>query len=95
MKLYSEKIPLLQAIESAVKSFFYKQVLVIVVGSLEAKGNRVVSPDSCDSLSQIFLKLTNFPVSDATFLGSTLGHELGAVRDELDESSELTRLDWS
>ncbi|KAL5568527.1 hypothetical protein UlMin_025102 [Ulmus minor] len=91
MKLYSEKMPsekihllqALQAIESAVKRFFYayKQVLVIVMGSLEAKGNRVVSPDSCDSLSQIFLEPTYFPSLDAakTFLGSNLGHELGAM----------------
>jgi hypothetical protein len=63
-----------QAIESAMKSYFfmYKQVLVIVMGSLEANGNRVmVSSDSIDSLSQIFLEPTYYPSLDAakTFLG--------------------------
>ncbi|CAK9326248.1 unnamed protein product [Citrullus colocynthis] len=82
MKLYSEKqefekihlLQALQAIESATKKFFfaYKQVLVMVMGSLEAKGNRVVvSSNSDDSLSQIFLESTYFPSLDAakTFLG--------------------------
>lgn len=89
MKLYAEKkefekihlLQALQAIESALKRFFYayKQVLVIVMGSLEAKGNRVVVSDSCDSLSQIFLEPTYFPSLDAakTFLGDTLNHEHG------------------
>ncbi|XP_017647416.1 nematode resistance protein-like HSPRO2 [Gossypium arboreum] len=82
MKLYAEKqegnkvflVQALQAIEGALKRFFYgyKQVLVVVMGSLEAKGNRVVtSSDSGDSLSQIFLEPTYFPSLDAakTFLG--------------------------
>lgn len=91
MKLYSEKMEFekihllqaLQAIESALKRFFYayKQVLVIVMGSLEAKGNRVVVCDSCDSLSQIFLEPTYFPSLDAakTFLSDILNHEHGGV----------------
>ncbi|XP_048326320.2 nematode resistance protein-like HSPRO2 [Ziziphus jujuba] len=91
MKLYSEKkgfekihlLQALQAIESALKRFFYayKQVLVIVMGSLEAKGNRVVVSDACDSLSQIFLEPTYFPSLDAakTFLGDILTHEHGGV----------------
>ncbi|KAF3433491.1 hypothetical protein FNV43_RR24593 [Rhamnella rubrinervis] len=89
MKLYSDKeefekihlLQALQAIESALKRFFYayKQVLVMVMGSLEAKGNRVVVCDSCDSLSQIFLEPTYFPSLDAakTFLGDILNHERG------------------
>ena len=89
MRLYSgkvdefEKVHLLQAlqaIESALKRFYYayKQVLVVVMGSLEARGNRVViCPDSCDSLSQIFLEPTYFPSLDAakTFLGNSLNME--------------------
>ena len=87
MKLYSEKtefekihlLQALQAIELALKRFFYayKQVLVVAMGSLEARGNRVVvSPDSCDSLSQIFLEPTYFPSLDAakTFLGNGMIH---------------------
>ncbi|XP_022134506.1 nematode resistance protein-like HSPRO2 [Momordica charantia] len=86
MKLYSEKrefekihlLQALQAIEAGIKRFFfsYKQVLVIVMGSLEAKGNRVVvSSNSDDSLSQIFLESTYFPSLDAakTFLGDIHG----------------------
>ncbi|KAK9913704.1 hypothetical protein M0R45_037514 [Rubus argutus] len=93
MRLYSEKtgsdkihlLQAMQAIESALKRFFYayKQVLVILMGSLEAKGNRVVvSPDACDSLSQIFLEPTYFPSLDAakTFLGDSLNHETVADR---------------
>ncbi|KAM6582411.1 hypothetical protein CsatB_009413 [Cannabis sativa] len=88
MRLYSEKsesekihlLQALQAIESALKRFFYayKQVLIVVMGSLEAKGNRVViCPDSCDSLSQIFLEPTYFPSLDAakTFLGNGLNQD--------------------
>ncbi|KAK8577140.1 hypothetical protein V6N13_122133 [Hibiscus sabdariffa] len=87
MRLYAEKregnkvflVQALQAIEGALKRFFYgyKQVLVVVMGSLEAKGNRVVtSSDSCDSLSQIFLEPTYFPSLDAakTFLGEFWSH---------------------
>ncbi|XVE99721.1 hypothetical protein REPUB_Repub03eG0225200 [Reevesia pubescens] len=90
MRLYAEKreghkvflVQALQAIEGALKRFFfgYKQVLVVVMGSLEAKGNRVVaSSDSGDSLSQIFLEPTYFPSLDAakTFLGEFWSHEQG------------------
>ncbi|KAF8402685.1 hypothetical protein HHK36_010774 [Tetracentron sinense] len=64
----------LQAIESAVKKFFfsYRQLIAVVMGSLEAKGNRALfTADSSDSLSQIFLEPTIFPSLDAakTFLG--------------------------
>ncbi|XP_020220898.1 nematode resistance protein-like HSPRO2 [Cajanus cajan] len=84
MKLYVaekksafEKIHVLQAmqaIEAAMKRFFfsYKQVLAVVMGSSEANGNRVgLSYDSADSLTQIFLEPTYFPSLDAakTFLG--------------------------
>ncbi|XP_014496366.1 nematode resistance protein-like HSPRO2 [Vigna radiata var. radiata] len=82
MKLYVsksafEKVHLLQAmqaIEAAMKRFFYayKQVLTVVMGSSEANGNRVgLSCDSADSLTQIFLEPTYFPSLDAakTFLG--------------------------
>ncbi|XP_047323599.1 nematode resistance protein-like HSPRO2 [Impatiens glandulifera] len=69
-----EKIHLIQsmqAIESAMKRFYYayKQVLVIMVGSLEAQGNQ--SFVSEDSLAHIFLEPTYFPSLDAakTFLG--------------------------
>ncbi|XVE52528.1 hypothetical protein DITRI_Ditri02bG0129400 [Diplodiscus trichospermus] len=90
MRLYAEKqegnkvflIQALQAIEGALKRFFYgyKQVLTVVMGSLEAKGNRVVaSAESGDSLSQIFLEPTYFPSLDAakTFLGELWSHEQG------------------
>ncbi|XVF24060.1 hypothetical protein REPUB_Repub13aG0094200 [Reevesia pubescens] len=88
MRLYAEKqegnkvflVQALQAIEGALKRFFfgYKQVLVVVMGSLEAKGNRVVVAGS-DSLSQIFLEPTYFPSLDAakTFLGEFWSHEQG------------------
>lgn len=78
MELYVERsgfervwlLQAMQGIEGAMKRFFYayKQVLVVVMGSLEASGNRV---DSGDSLSQIFLEPTYFPSLDAakTFLG--------------------------
>ncbi|KAI4299435.1 hypothetical protein L6164_032897 [Bauhinia variegata] len=83
MKLYVDKnggfdrirvLQAMQAIESAMKRFFfaYKQVLVVVMGSLEANGNRVgLSSNSGDSLSQIFLEPTYYPSLDAakTFLG--------------------------
>ncbi|MBA0808993.1 hypothetical protein Gohar_024685 [Gossypium harknessii] len=90
MRLYSEKqegnkvflVQALQAIEGALKRFFYgyKQVLVVVMGSLEAKGNRVVAGSvSVDSLSQVFLEPTYFPSLDAakTYLGEFWNHELG------------------
>lgn len=88
MSLYSEQkdsvkihlLQALQAVEAALKRFFYayKQVLVVVMGSLEAKANRaVVSEESCDSLSQIFLEPTYYPSLDAakTFLGEFWSHE--------------------
>ncbi|KDP44813.1 hypothetical protein JCGZ_01313 [Jatropha curcas] len=90
MRLYSEKrefekislLQSLQAMEAGLKRFFYgyKQLLVMVMGSLEAKGNRVlVSPEACDSLSQLFLEPTYFPSLDAakTFLGEFWSHEHG------------------
>ncbi|KAE8682083.1 Nematode resistance protein-like HSPRO2 [Hibiscus syriacus] len=90
MRLYTEKqegskvflLQALQAIEGALKRFFYgyKQVLVVVMGSLEAKGNRVVAGSgSVDSLSQIFLEPTYFPSLDAakTFLSEFWSHQLG------------------
>ncbi|CAN1257046.1 Nematode resistance protein-like HSPRO2 [Linum perenne] len=85
MKLYREKgdwekiqmLQSLQAVEAAMKRYFYayKQVLVAVMGSLEAKGNStgavVASSESCDSLTRLFLEPTYFPSLDAakTFLG--------------------------
>lgn len=83
MKLYKEKIggfekihllQAMQAIESATKRFFfaYKQVLVVMMGSLEANGNRIgLNSEAGDPLSQIFLQPTYFPSLDAakTFLG--------------------------
>ncbi|KAK7305849.1 hypothetical protein VNO77_43761 [Canavalia gladiata] len=84
MKLYVaeknsefEKVQVLQAmqaIEAAMKRFFYayKQVLAVVMGSSEANGNRVgLNSDAGDSLTQIFLEPTYFPSLDAakTFLG--------------------------
>ncbi len=79
MKVYVDKrsefekvhvLQAMQAIEVAMKRFFYayKQVVAVVMGSTEANGNRF---DSGDSLSQIFLEPTYFPSLDAakTFLG--------------------------
>ncbi|WOG94032.1 hypothetical protein DCAR_0313322 [Daucus carota subsp. sativus] len=82
MKLYQktgesglERIHLLQAlqgIESALKRFYYsyKQVIVNVMGSLQATG-KFVYADSADLLGQIYLEPTYFPSLDAakTFLG--------------------------
>ncbi|KAF2319030.1 hypothetical protein GH714_012608 [Hevea brasiliensis] len=92
MRLYKEKrdfekislLQGLQATEAALKRFFYgyKQLLAVVMGSLEAKGNRVlVSPDTCDSLTQLFLEPTYFPSLDAakTFLGEFWSHEHSAL----------------
>ncbi|XP_057429713.1 nematode resistance protein-like HSPRO2 [Lotus japonicus] len=64
----------MQAIEAAMKRFFfaYKQVLAVVMGSSEANGNRVgVSRDGGDSLTHLFLEPTYFPSLDAakTFVG--------------------------
>ncbi|XP_010256607.1 PREDICTED: nematode resistance protein-like HSPRO2 [Nelumbo nucifera] len=92
MKLYHghrkediEKIDLLQAlqaIENALKRFFfsYRQLIGMVMGSLEVKGNRaLVYMDSSDALSQIFLEPTYFPSLDAakTFLGDFWHYECG------------------
>ncbi|XP_072954385.1 nematode resistance protein-like HSPRO2 [Typha angustifolia] len=72
------KIDLLQAfqaIEVAVRGFYfgYRQVIVAMMGSLEASGNRspFLPPESLDSLSQLFLEPPYFPSLDAakTFLG--------------------------
>ncbi|KAJ8764134.1 hypothetical protein K2173_005043 [Erythroxylum novogranatense] len=96
MRVYAEKresdvqkihlLQALQTVESALKRFFYayKQVVVVVMGSLEAKGNMVlVSSDTCDSVSQLFLEPTYFPSLDAakTFLGDFWSHEYGGGLD--------------
>ncbi|KAK1409312.1 hypothetical protein QVD17_35838 [Tagetes erecta] len=70
----------LQAVEAAVKKFFYsyKQLLVVVMGSVEARGNLgFVMVDSRDSLAQMFLEPTYFPSLDGakTFLGDYWSHE--------------------
>lgn len=90
MKLYREKVgsekihllQALQAIESALKRFFYayKQVMVMVMGSSEARVSRpLLSSDSTDSLSQIFMEPTYYPSLDAakTFLGDFWDHQHG------------------
>ncbi|XP_019151534.1 PREDICTED: nematode resistance protein-like HSPRO2 [Ipomoea nil] len=95
MELYrrkedSEKIHLLQAlqaIEMAVKRFYYsyRQLLVIVMGSLEAKANpALVNADSGDLLAQIFLEPTYFPSLDAakTFLGEQWSRDHGRSSPE-------------
>ncbi|KAJ0909401.1 putative nematode resistance protein-like HSPRO1 [Helianthus annuus] len=82
MKLYRRKnaavkihlLQSLQAVEAAVKKFYYayKQLLVVVMGSVEAKGSLAfVTVDSSDSLGRIFLEPTYFPSLDGakTFLG--------------------------
>ncbi|CAN0909677.1 Nematode resistance protein-like HSPRO2 [Linum grandiflorum] len=90
MKLYREKgdwekiqmLQGLQAVEAAVKKFFYayKQVLAAVMGSLEAKA--AASSESCDSLTRLFLEPTYFPSLDAakTFLGQFHERRNGAER---------------
>lgn len=88
MKLYRKKhnpvkihlLQGLQAIEAAVKKFYYsyKQLLVVAMGSVEAKGSLAfVTVDSSDSLAQIFLEPTYFPSLDGakTFLGDYWSHE--------------------
>ncbi|XP_010262802.1 PREDICTED: nematode resistance protein-like HSPRO2 [Nelumbo nucifera] len=80
-----EKIHLVQAfqaIESSLKTFFfsYRQLIGVVMGSLEVKANRaLIYADSSDTLSQIFLEHTYFPSLDAakTFLEDFWHHELG------------------
>ncbi|XP_057441820.1 nematode resistance protein-like HSPRO2 [Lotus japonicus] len=77
MKVYGEKraervhvLQAMQAVESAMKRFFfaYKQVVAVLMGSAEANGN---GNGCCESLSQIFMEPTYFPSLDAakTFLG--------------------------
>ncbi|XP_068668997.1 nematode resistance protein-like HSPRO2 [Aristolochia californica] len=64
-----------QAIEGAVKRFFfgYRELVVISMGSLEAKesSNGIAQAEPADQLSQIFLEPPYFPSLDAakTFLG--------------------------
>lgn len=95
MELYRRKnnydrihlLQALQAVEMAVKKFYYsyKQLLVVVMGSLEAKGNKAFAGvDSGDALAQIFLEPTYFPSLDAakTFLGERWSHERGRCSPE-------------
>ncbi|XP_058099628.1 nematode resistance protein-like HSPRO2 [Magnolia sinica] len=64
-----------QAVEVAVKRFFfgYRQLVVAVMGSLEAKGNRglVASDGEADALAEMFMEPPYFPSLDGakTFLG--------------------------
>ncbi|KAF9598779.1 hypothetical protein IFM89_031447 [Coptis chinensis] len=74
-----------QAVESALKRFFfsYRQLIVIVMGSLEANGNRnFVSEDLSDTLSQIYSEPTYFPSLDAakTFLEDFWRYEHGILK---------------
>ncbi|KAK4433257.1 Nematode resistance protein-like HSPRO2 [Sesamum alatum] len=90
MELYRRKeepakihlLQAMQAVEAAVKRFYfcYKQLLAVVMGSLEAKGNI----ESGDLLSQIFLEPTYFPSLDAakTFLGERWSHDSGRYSPE-------------
>ncbi|KAI0519050.1 hypothetical protein KFK09_006490 [Dendrobium nobile] len=70
-----------QAVEAALKRFYYgyRQVLTAAMGSLEATECRplAVSPESGDSLSQMFLEPAYFPSLDAakTFLGELWQNE--------------------
>ncbi|GJT41529.1 nematode resistance protein-like HSPRO2 [Tanacetum coccineum] len=88
MKLYRKKhsplkihlLQSLQAIETSVKKFFYsyKQLLVVVMGSVEAKGSfPFVTVDSSDTLAHVFLEPTYFPSLDGakTFLGDYWSHD--------------------
>ncbi|XP_071706110.1 nematode resistance protein-like HSPRO1 [Rutidosis leptorrhynchoides] len=88
MKLYRKKhnavkihlLQGLQAIEAAVKRFYYsyKQLLVIVMGSVEALGSSAFATvNSNDSLGQIILEPTYFPSLDGakTFLGDYWSYE--------------------
>ncbi|KAJ4969956.1 hypothetical protein NE237_003055 [Protea cynaroides] len=84
----------LQAIESALKRFFfsYRQLIMIVMGSLEVKGNRgVFCADSSDALTQIFLEPTYFPSLDAakTFLGDFWHYEPGFVNSNGSNGKQL------
>ena len=93
MELYREKrsfekIHLLQAfqgVESAVKGFYFnfKQLLMIMMGSLEAKANFAVvgGSEPSDLLSQIFLEPTYYPSLDGakTFIGDSWEHDQTAI----------------
>ncbi|XP_074287231.1 nematode resistance protein-like HSPRO2 [Silene latifolia] len=83
-----EKVHVLQAfqgIESALKGFFfnYKQLLVIMMGSLEANGNNSggIGTGSSDLLSQLFLEPTYYPSLDGakTFIGDFWEHDQSAA----------------
>lgn len=71
-----------QAIEAAMKRFFfaYWQLIVVVMGSLEARGNRafVGSVGESDPLPQMFLEPPYYPSLDAakTFLGDFWQHQM-------------------
>ncbi|VFQ72836.1 unnamed protein product [Cuscuta campestris] len=83
----------LQAIEMSLKRFYYsyRQLLVVVMGSLEAKANpATVNADSGDLLAQIFLEPTYFPSLDAakTFLGEHWSHDHGRCRPGKGEMSQ-------
>ncbi|KAG6418452.1 hypothetical protein SASPL_120656 [Salvia splendens] len=87
MELYRRKedfakihlLQAMQAVEAAVKRFYfgYKQLLAVVMGSLEAKGN----VESGDLLSLIFMEPTYFPSLDAakTFPGERWSHEAAGL----------------
>ncbi|KAL6509324.1 hypothetical protein OROGR_022634 [Orobanche gracilis] len=97
MELYRSKeefakihlLQAMQAVEVAVKRFYfcYKQLLAVVMGSLEAKGNL----ESGDLLSQIFLEPTYFPSLDAakTFLGERWSYESGRCSPERQQRSGI------
>ncbi|XAR65913.1 hypothetical protein NMG60_11011916 [Bertholletia excelsa] len=101
MKLFRKKgsfekihlLQALQAIEAALKRFYYsyEQLIAIVMGSLEAKGNRaLMAIDSTYSLAQIFLEPTYFPSLDAakTFLGDYWSHEQSRCSPERTRSKK-------
>lgn len=91
MRMYRKKdeferihlLQALQAVEMAVKKFYYsyKQLLVIVMGSLEATANKGIGnmDSGGDMLDQIILEPTYYPSLDAakTFLGYYWSHERG------------------
>ncbi|CAH9069505.1 unnamed protein product [Cuscuta europaea] len=92
MELYRRKdcphkiyvLQALQAIEMALKRYYYsyRQLLVVVMGSLEAKANpATANTNSGDLLAQIFLEPTYFPSLDAakTFLGEHWSHDHGTI----------------
>ncbi|WOL16549.1 hypothetical protein Cni_G25336 [Canna indica] len=70
-----ELLQAMQAVEAALKRFFfaYRLLVAAVMGSLEASGNRAVymPTEALDSLSQMFLEPPYYPSLDAakTFLG--------------------------